>query len=210
MLTVSLPCSLLAVPRKPPAKTLEVIPGPGGWARVTWKQGQPGEVVAYVRFTVEQPALTLAVAELRVIEPWVRRHRELPLSRVENAVNADANTRFHIVKDSERPAPRDLDEYFTTKAQIGGRRVEPRYKLERPAARRLDDDFYAAVGRAYAEAVAEGLNPRKTLAADSGTPADTVARWIAETRRRGHLSPGEPGKASGTTYEKAGYGKVGA
>ena len=198
------------MPRKPTAKTLDVIPGTGGWARVSWREGQPGEVVAYVRFSVEQPALTLAVAELRFVEPWLRRHRELPLSRVENAANADTNTRFHIVKDSKRPAPRDLDEYFALKAKTSGRRVEPRYRLERPARRRLDDGFYAAVARAYAEAVAEGLNPRKTLATDSDTPADTVARWIAEARRRGHLSPGELGKASGTTYTKAGTGKVGA
>ena len=163
-----------------------------------------------MRFAVEQPALTLAVAELRVTEPWVRRHRELPLSRVENAANADANTRFQIAKDSKKPAPRDLAEYFATKAQISGGRVEPRFRLERPARLRLDDDFYVAVARAYADAVAEGENPRKTLAADSGTPADTVARWIAEARRRGHLSAGEPGKASGSTHVKAGHGKVGA
>ncbi len=198
------------MPRKSPAKPLDVIPGPGGWARVTWRQGQTGEVVADVRFSVEQPALKLVVAELRFVEPWLRRHRELPLSRVENAANADANTRFQIVKDSKKPAPRDLDEYFALKAKTSGRRVEPRYQLERPARRRLDDDFYAAVARAYADAVAEGLNPRKTLAADSGTPADTVARWIAEARRRGQLSAGEPGKASGTTYTKTGTGKVGA
>ena len=187
------------MPRKPSAKTLELIPGRGGWARVTWRQGQPGEVVAYVRFTVEQPGSTLAVAELRVTEPWVRRHRELPLSRVENAANADWNVRGLILADMGKRTRTPLAESFATKAQISGRRVEPRYRLERPARRRLGDDFYAAVARAYTEAVAEGLNPRKTLADDSGTPADTVARWIVQARRRGHLSPGEPGKASGTT-----------
>ncbi len=186
------------MPRKPLSKPLDVNPGPGGWACVTWRQGQPGEVVAYVRFVVEQPALTLAVAELRVSEPWVRRHRELPIGRVENAANADATTRFHIVKDSKKAAPRDLAEYFATKAKISGR--GPRFRLERPARRRLDDDFYAAVARAYADAVAEGLNPRKTLAADSGTPADTVARWIGKAREAGHLSKTTPGKAS--AYEE--------
>jgi hypothetical protein len=184
------------VPRESSAKTLEVISGPGGWARVTWRQRQPGEVVAYVRFSVDQRVGTLTVAELRISEPWVQRHRELPLGRVENAANADANTRAHIVMHSKEEAPPDLDVYFETQARISGRRVEPRYQLERPAARRLDDEFYAAVGRAYAEAVADGLNPRKTLATDSGTPADTVARWIGEARRRGHLSAGKPGKAS--------------
>ena len=43
------------------------------------------------------------------------------------------------------------------------------------------------------------MNPRKTLAADSDTPADTVARWIGQARQRGKLSPAEPGKASGSS-----------
>jgi hypothetical protein len=199
------------MPRTPkPDRPLHVVPGESGWARVHWHPGRDDELVADVRFTVEEPALTLRAIELRISEPSLRRHREFPLSRVENAVNADANVRAEIGMKHAKNAPADLDAYFATKAQIRSERLEPRHRLERPARRRLDDDFYAAVARAYAGAVAEGLNPRKTLADDSGTPADTVARWIAEARKRGHLSAGEPGKASGNTYTKAGHGKVGA
>lgn len=69
-------------------------------------------------------------------------------------------------------------------------------KLERPATRRLTPEFYRAVARAYTHAVKAGRNPRKALAEASDTPADTVARWIREARRRGYLPPAEPGKVS--------------
>lgn len=183
------------MPRKPSSeKPLTLVEGRGGWARVTWHAGRADEVVADVRFVFDEPALTLRVVELRVSEPWVRRHRDLPLSRVENAANADANFKAHLGLAMKK-APGDLDVYFSLKSQTHSEKVQPRHRLERSAGRRLDDDFYASVGRAYAEALFEGLNPRKTLAADSNTPADTVARWIREARRRGHLSPGAQGKA---------------
>ena len=198
------------MPRKPTARTLDFIPGTGGWARVAWRQGQPGEVVAYVRFSVEQPALTLTVAELRFTEPWVRRHRELPLSRVENAANADANTRAHIHMDSKEDAPPDLDEYFAAKAKTSGRRVQPRHRLERPrtpaARRRLLRSRRPRLRGSGGRRVEPAQDARHRFR----HAADTVARWIAEARRRGHLSPGELGKASGTTYTKAGTGKAGA
>jgi hypothetical protein len=111
-------------------------------------------------------------------------------------VNADTNARAWIGMKHADDTPVDLDVYFSTAAQIRGERFQ-RFRLERPAKRRLDDDFYISVARAYADAVFAGLNPRKTLALDSDTPADTVARWIREARRRRHLSPGEPGKAAG-------------
>jgi hypothetical protein len=80
-------------------------------------------------------------------------------------------------------------------AELLSRRRGP-LKLTRPAKRRLPDEFYYDVSIAYTDAVEAGLNPRKTLAADSGAPADTVARWVGEARKRGHLPPGEPGKVT--------------
>ena len=58
------------------------------------------------------------------------------------------------------------------------------------------DDFYRQVALAYRRAVAGGRNPGKSLADDSGVPHGTVARWIAESRRRGHLPPAEKGKVT--------------
>ncbi len=178
---------------------LALIAGWSGWVHATW-QGETGEVVACIRFTATTPAEPLSLAELRLMEPSARRHRELPLARVVNAVNADFNMRFELVQNMEREVPNnDPFEFFRVKARVRGKRV--RFELERPAKRRLDDGFYSDVARAYADAVHFGLNPRKTLAVDSGTPADTVARWIGEARRRGKLSEGEPGKASGLLPE---------
>ena len=77
------------------------------------------------------------------------------------------------------------------------REATRRPRLKRPKSRReLDDSFYERVGVAYTAAVAHGLPPAKTLAAESDTPPGTVNRWIAEARRRGHLPPAQPGKVS--------------
>lgn len=145
----------------------------------------------------------LRAVELVVTEPWLHRHRELPLARVEHAANADANTRFDLGRQLDKTiGGNHVSVAFEMKKRISTRKLTPRYYLERPAKRRLDDDFYESVARAYAGAVAWGLDPRKTLAADSGTPADTVARWISTARKRGFLSSGEPGKASGALTER--------
>ncbi|MGH3082790.1 MAG: hypothetical protein ACRDNP_01800 [Gaiellaceae bacterium] len=192
--------------RRKDEQPLTVVPGWGGWVQATWRAGTSSELVAFVRFTEAEALLTLS--ELRLVEPWARRHRDLPLGRIENAVNADPQMRFQLVLDMPKQIPNDdLVEFFRAKANVRGSRV--RHKLERPAGRRLDDDFYADVARAYADAVHFALNPRKTLAADSGTPADTVARWIREARKRSKLSEGEPGKARGHVVEaSAEPGKV--
>jgi hypothetical protein len=116
---------------------------------------------------------------------------------------ADAVTRFELVQHiGESLHGQEPAAMFEMKAAISGKELPPRVYLERPAKRRLDDDFYLEVARAYVGAVAWGLDPRKTLALDSLTPADTVARWIRESRKRGFLSAGEPGKASGTVLEE--------
>jgi hypothetical protein len=183
-----------------PDQPLTILPGWGGWVQAIWRAGAADEIVACVRFTAERPEALLALIEIRLLEPSARRHRDLPLGRIENAVNADAETRFQLILDMPKEIPNnDPFEFFRVKAKISGSRV--RYELARPAKRRLDDGFYADVARAYANAVHFGLNPRKALAVDSGTPADTVARWIREARARGKLSEAEPGKASGHVVE---------
>ena len=173
---------------------LEVIPGWGGWAQVTWRGGKGETVVAYVRFR-EDERLLMRVSELHVTEPWVYLHRELPLGRIENAVNASFDARFELHENIDKDPGVDLAQFFQMKTAIK-KGMSPRYRLERPASRRLGDDFYRQVAEAYTDAIAFGLNPRKTLATDSDTPADTVARWIRQSRRRGFLPPAEPGKVS--------------
>ena len=48
--------------------------------------------------------------------------------------------------------------------------------------------------KAYRDALKLGLNPRPTLARDTHSAVDTVARWFGEARRRGYLPPTTPGK----------------
>ena len=75
---------------------------------------------------------------------------------------------------------------------------QDRLRLERPEGRRLDANFYKRVALAYKGALAEGLNPRQTLASESGAAPDTVARWIAKARddKYGYLPKTTAGKAS--------------
>jgi len=181
---------------------LEINPGHDGWAQVTWRAGEPAEIVAYVRFASDE-RLLLHPVELLIAEPWLRGHRDLPLSRIENATNANALVRFELLKGLPQELARDdVPRFFQFKQAIQ-RGMSGRYRLERPTKRRLGDDFYRSVAQAYADAVAFGLNPRKTLATDSGTPADTVARWIRRAREKHYLSPAEPGKASGVLPEES-------
>ncbi len=183
--------------RKREHPPLVVVPGWGGWAEATWHRGEPDEVVAYVRLELGPlPVTRVRVVELRIAEPWVRNYRELPVGRIEAAVGADAATFADLSAHLDRELPQnDPAEFFATKKQIAGRPFK-RYRLKRPTSRRLPDSFYRQVADAYQDAVFFGLNPRKVLADDAETPADTVARWVTTARKRGHLPPARPGRVS--------------
>jgi hypothetical protein len=169
---------------------LSLAVGDGGWVRAALAPRDLPPQTVYVRFTPKGERWH--ATELWLPKPTQDVLRTIPLSRIENAVNASGYIAFGLVAGHENPSPADLAAHFRNKK----RRIAQRVKLERPATRRLSNDFYENVGRAYRSAVAAGRNPRKTLAEDSGTPADTVARWVLEARRRGYLPPAEPGKVS--------------
>jgi hypothetical protein len=203
-----------------PERQLVIFPGPAGWTKVLWRFQQPDEIEVYVRLEIRDD--TFDAVEFRLFEPWLDRLREIPLRRIENAIRASTYVREMLRSRYEETEPDFSDEsvfYFgPSQAErenfgagapgafsldaapgayaISGAAAGLRFKLSRPAKRRLPDEFYADVAIAYMAAVEAGLNPRKALAADSGTPADTVARWIGQARKRGHLPPGEPGKAT--------------
>ena len=110
----------------------------------------------------------------------------MPLARIANAANADPEIRVGL----DRSVPADVVERRE-------RDREERPRLKRPTSRRLDDDFYRQVAEAYRAAAAHGLQPAKTLAADSDTPQGTVNRWIAKAREvDGGLSGTTPGKVT--------------
>lgn len=183
---------------RPVPLQLSLAVGDGGWVQARFTTRDLPRQTVYVRFTAKRNRWQ--AVELRLDNPSQEVLRAIPLGRIEHAVNASdrrghavaGHVVFGLAVGYENPSPPDLREHFKDKRRL----IVSPVKLERPATRRLGDDFYRDVARAYRAAVATGRNPRKALAEASETPADTVARWITETRRRGYLPPAEPGKVS--------------
>ena len=158
--------------------------GRRGYLEASWERADGTRGKAALSFRPSK-AERWHVRDIWMREPTAEKLRDVPLARIEAAVNA--NPSLHKWLDEANPD-----------AIVPGRRSQAakRPKLERPAGRHLDDDFYRRVADAYRAAVANGLPPSKTLAADSDTPAGTVNRWIAAARGRGYLPPATPGKAN--------------
>jgi hypothetical protein len=162
------------------------IVGQGGWTKVAWPGG-----TGYVRFALNPDNKTWRIGELR-LDPTDEALRGFSRVRIENAANAHSVVALGIAMGWKKKPPADLESMFR------GKKPEPlsRLRLTRPQGKRLDANFYKQVALAYKGAVAEGHNPRQTLARDSGAAPDTVARWVAEARRLDYLPPAEPGKVS--------------
>jgi hypothetical protein len=122
---------------------------------------------ARVRFDDEQNRVT----DISIADPTPEKLRRLPLGRIQASAVAFGE-------------------------MLGGEIQNPRYRLKRPAKRRLPDTFYRNVATAYSDAVKRGTQPRKTLVADTGAADATVAAWIMKARKLGYLPPAEPGKVS--------------
>ena len=178
--------------------TLEI--SGGGWVKAHWwRRGVP-ERTAWLQFKppggkrkgAPQPRWKLV--ELRVKNPTGEGLAEIPLDRIERAVNALTSTSDELLDNLDKPMSADLDaetrELFL---------AHPREKFERPAGRQIDEAFLRSVAFSYRDAVVRGLNPTKTMAEESGAPYSTVAKWIARARlpENGYLPPPEHGKASG-------------
>jgi hypothetical protein len=167
---------------------LELVPayvsGQPGWVDVRWQRadGSVGDAVAWFRL---KKAERWYIARLLVSVPTAALLRDVPLARIEAAANADPRIRGWI----EQAAPEEI-------VKSARRAAAKRPRLKRPKGRLLDDAFYERVGAAYTGAVANGLHPAKTLAADSDTPQGTVNRWIATAREKGYLPEGEQGKVT--------------
>lgn len=160
------------------------VSGRPGWVDARWERSDGSDGSACAQFRLKK-AERWYIARLWIDVPTAALLRDVPLARIEAAANADPKIRKWI----EDGAPEEVIERSR-------RAIAKRPRLERPALRRLDDDFYKRVAAAYTGAVAHGLRPAKTLAAESDTPAGTVNRWIAEARSCGYLPPGEPGKVT--------------
>jgi hypothetical protein len=157
---------------------------------VDWGSGQ-----AWIRFGRDNENKLSRIAELHVSEPTAEKLRGIPLSRISAAVRADAAVQVPLAIGLNEELPPEFLSAAPEKFAELVKKHKPRYRLKRPATRRLDDSFFENVARAYRDALIRGLTPRQTLAADTGAARDTVAGWILESRRRGHLPPAQPGKA---------------
>lgn len=166
---------------------IKLTPSSGGWLYADW-----GTDKAWVRFRKDKRDRLTRITELHVLDPTPERLRRVPLSRIHAAATMRGAGLVQLVlamgidaepPDFSKPPKSALD-------------LTRRYRLKRPAGKRLDDPFYKNVAHAYQSAVAFGLNPRKTIVGDTGKADATVAGWVLEARRRGHLPPAKPGKVS--------------
>jgi hypothetical protein len=173
------------------ARDLKIKPGPGGWVEATW-QDVTGRGLAWALFKPDK-AGTLELLEIRIPNPTADLLRRIPVGRIKTSVQAHIGLKLPLAVKMNDPAPSDL-----SSAEFYGPGIEEprRYKLKRPASRRLEDDFFKNVAKAYRQAVLLGHNPRKTLAEDADAPVDSVARWIRQARELGYLPPGQPGRVT--------------
>jgi hypothetical protein len=151
---------------------------------------------AWIRFGLDEHNKLARITEVHVSgEPTAEKLRRIPLGRIAAAVRADAAVQVPLAIGLNGELP---PEFLSAPPERFGELVEkhkPRYRLKRPASRRLEDAFFENVARAYRDALIRGLSPRQTLAADTGAARDTVAGWILQSRRRGYLPPAQSGKA---------------
>jgi hypothetical protein len=170
---------------------IKLTPAPGRWVHADWGAGH-----AWVRFGKDRRHRLTQIKELHVFDPSPAGVRSVPLARIHAAATMRGSGLIQLMlaagADQEPPAG-----MLSTRPPAGaGAKLERRYRLKRPAGRRLNDDFYRDVAHAYQSAVAFGLKPRKAIVTDTGAADATVAGWILEARRRGHLPEGEPGKVT--------------
>jgi hypothetical protein len=153
--------------------------GPGGWVKTSWRRGGP-ERSAWVRFEPRKHG-DWVIAELRVQKPTAESLREIPLYRIGLSFNA-LKIREELREWFEDEVPANLDEAIRAHY-----RNRPRQKLQRPARRRLDEDFFLEVAFTYREAAIRGLDPVQTIAEDADVPHSTAARWVGQARDKKFL-----------------------
>lgn len=149
-----------------------------GWHE--WRDPVPGaaaDVSVRVRLA-EGDDGRLHLVELRVAGPVSAGVlRSIPVGRIEAAANAQLHPSAPDRWPRRPPGA-------TIPADLRGNAV-----------RGYPDAFYGAVAAAYRRLAAISARPVAELAAANGVPVTTAQRWVKESRRRGLLAPGRPGKA---------------
>ena len=168
---------------------LTFTPAVGGWLHADWGDGN-----VWIRLAMDRHNKLTRISEIHLMDPTPERLRRVPLKRIHAAATMRGAGLLQLMLAAginETPPP----DMFN-KPVKGGQKLERRFRLQRPAGKLLDDSFYRDVAHAYQSAIAFGLRPRKAIVADTGAADATVAGWVLEARKRGHLPKGQAGKVT--------------
>lgn len=88
-----------------------------------------------------------------------------------------------------------LRESLAVTVTIGPCRLVDELAVLKPPTDGLTEDFLSRLAAAYRELVLAKRAPAPAIAEQTGAPVGTVHRWIAESRKRGHLPPAVRGRA---------------
>jgi hypothetical protein len=179
----------------------------GDWYE--WRQEPALSATVLVQVGVA-PGGRLVLTGLRIdSEPTAELLRSIPVGRIEAAANAQLT----IVDDTivtMAPSRRRLPSGAPVEDTRGWETTDPDRAVRRPASspagtappagaaggrRGRPDVFYRDVARAYIDLAQTSPRPAAELAEAHDVPVTTAHRWIKESRRRGFLPPGRPGKA---------------
>ena len=180
--------------------TLRLLPDAGGWVHADWDTGH-----CWVRFTADAEG-TLVLSEVHSTDP--DHLRGIPIGRIRAACSMRGAGDIVVAIVTRINDPIDTAT-LSTRPGAGPIAGAERFILTRPPGKALGDDFYRDVADAYQSCVVLGLPPNKTIAADLRVATTTVAAWVAESRRRGHIDPGVPGRAGAVVTVTAGVAGVG-
>jgi hypothetical protein len=204
---------------------MEVRFGNGGWILVEHEE-LPGPLYLRLRQDADGRWVTTELyLDARGGPITAAALRELPISSIEAAVQANERSRIEL-DDRSRVVAVDLStaaSYYATtfgrqadhwvadmlRAQVPGSEVpKPSRRksgielqrpevppLRRPPDGRLTDDFLRQVARSYDAALRRGARPAIALADEADVPAQTIRRWVYLARKRGIMPPGRQGKA---------------
>ena len=156
---------------------LRLAPHTGGWVHADWGEGH-----CWVRFTADGDG-KLKLTELHSTDPDQIRSIPVNTIRAALATRGAGPIAFDIAMGINTPV--DLATLGTRPE--GGYEMVRRHTIKRPTRKTLPDSFFAEVASAYNACVVLGLPPNKTISGDAGVSVSTVAKWVGEARRRGHL-----------------------
>jgi hypothetical protein len=188
-----------------PGEGLVFAPDGSGWCSYSSPR-YPKQSQVFLRFARAGDGAAFAVREIHfAFEAGLgtRSFRELPLGRLEAAVNQPE----HHAELSKRVPPNgvvavpfpenvyatDEDTWPWWMYKIPPKPRAPRLKVKIPdgGGRRKPDRFYEQIAERFAYLATVSPRPATDLAKANDVPVTTVHGWVKEARRRGLLATGE-------------------